>query len=235
LKLYKLTDKDGYTRRDASNETLWGPNITHRATGTGGLCTNGVIHAYEHPLIAAFMNPIHASFGNPILWIAEGEITRREGQLKCGCRELTAVKKTRLPKITQEQRIRISIYCALSQFKDPAFETWAENWLSGKDRTETAAWAAARAAEAEATWAEATWATWAARAEAWAARAAAWAAWTAAWAAWAAEATWAAEAEAWAAEAEAWAAEAEAWAARAARAADFDLLSIIRRVVEKGE
>jgi hypothetical protein len=157
LKLYKLTDKDGYTRRDASNETLWGPNVTHRATGTGGLCTNGVIHAYEHPLIAAFMNPVHVSFGNPILWIAEGEITHREGQLKCGCRELTTVKKTRLPKITQEQRIRISIYCALSQFKDPAFETWAKNWLSGKDRTAeaAAAWAAEAAARAAARAAEA--------------------------------------------------------------------------------
>ena len=142
MKLYKLTDKDGYTRRGASNETLWGSNVTHRATGTGGLCTNGVIHAYEHPLIAAFMNPIHGDFKNPVLWIAEGEVTHREGHLKCGSRELTTIKKTRLPKITQEQLVRISIYCALSQIKDPAFEKWAKDWLSGKDRTEAAAAAA---------------------------------------------------------------------------------------------
>jgi hypothetical protein len=79
---------------------------------------------------------------------------------------------------------------------------WARRWLSGEDRSEEAAWAAARAAAAKE---EAAWA--AARAAA--ARAAAWAAWaTAKQAALAAAARAAARAEARAeARAAAWAAE----------------------------
>jgi hypothetical protein len=193
MKLYKLTDSEGYTRRGERNETKWGVGVTHRATGRGGLCTSGVIHAYEHPLLASFMNPIHADVKNPILWHAEGEVTHREGQLKCGVRELTTLHKARLPKITQEQRVRISIYCALTQYNDPAFVKWANDWLSGKDRSKEAAWAAAAAA-------------------------------------WAAEA--AAAAEAWAAaRAAAWAA--EAWAAATTKG--FDLLVIIKSVVEEGK
>lgn len=86
MKLYKLIDEKGYTRKNKHNEWLWGENITHSAAGgSGKLCSNGVIHAYEHPLIAVFMNPIHANFSNPILWECEGEVTAKEGQLKCGC------------------------------------------------------------------------------------------------------------------------------------------------------
>ena len=64
---------------------------------------------------------------------------------------------------------------SLGKSGNPLWETWAENWLSGEDRTRESA--------------EAAWAAEAAEAEAWAAREAAWAE-----AAWAAEA-WAAEAE----------------------------------------
>jgi hypothetical protein len=77
-----------------------------------------------------------------------------------------------------EQRIRISIYCALKQYSAPSFVKWANAWLDGSDRS-------ARAAEA-------------------------------------------AEAEARAAAARA------AWAARAAEA-KFDLLTIIKSVVEEGK
>ena len=227
MKLYKLTDKEGYTRRGMRNETQWGEGVTHTAYGYGGLCTDGVIHAYEHPLLAAFMNPIQANLKDPQLWEAEGEIVAREGQLKCGVKTLTTLRKIDLPVISTEQRVEIAIRCALLVYKDPNFLQWAENWISGKDRSAEAA-AAAEAAEAEAAAAKAAaraaWAAaWEAEAAAEAAAAAAWEA--AAWEEAEAEAAWEAEAEA--AAAAAWEAAAEA----AEAAAAIDLLSIIQSVV----
>jgi hypothetical protein len=202
---YKLTDKDGYTRKGEKNECLWDENITHTATGKGSkLCSDDLVHVYRHPLIASFMNPIHGNFSNPLLWACEANgDCAHEGQLKSGFKTVTTIRRIDLPVITLEQRIRISIYCALKQYSEPSFVKWANAWLDGSDHSEAAAWAAeaARAARAAAA---------AAAAEA----AAAWAA-RAAWA----EAAAAVRAAAWAA----WAAEAE-----------LDLLSIIKSVIEEG-
>ena len=108
-----------------------------------------------------------------------------------------------------EHKAAIAIVCALAVYKDSAFLHWATKWLSGDDRTQVAAWAAADAAAEAATWAArvaadaaadaaADTAAWAAaRAASWAARVATWAARgadAAMWAeAWAAEAAWAAD------------------------------------------
>jgi hypothetical protein len=214
---YKLTDKDGYTRKNEANQCIWGENITHTAAGKSSLlCTSGFIHVYRHPLIAAFMNPIHADFENPLLWECEanGECAH-EGQLKSGFRSVTTLRLIDLPVISLEQRVRISIYCALKQYSEPSFVKWAQGWLDGSNRS-----TAEEVARAE-------WAEWAAaRAAAWAARAAE-AATRAEWAARAAEEV------ARAARAAARAAADAEWAA--ARAAEFDLLVIIKSVVEDGK
>ena len=72
--LYKLTTNDNWTRVGEWNATLWGPNICHKPAieGEPVLCSATVIHAYEHPLIAAFMNSRHANFRNPKLWLCVG-------------------------------------------------------------------------------------------------------------------------------------------------------------------
>jgi hypothetical protein len=219
MKLYKLTDADGYTRRGEKNETLWGENVQHMASGTGGLCTSGVIHAYEHPLIAAFMNPVHADIANPILWICEGEPVDYQGQLKCGCKLLTTLTKVAMPVITSDQRARIAIYCALSRRQDSSFTTWANAWLDGSDRSEAARAAASMAAcaAAEAAYAAAADAAYAAYAA------------DAAYAAYAA----ASMAAAYAAASAACAAASAACAA--ASAAEFNLLEILLAVVEGGK
>lgn len=159
MTLYKLTDQDGKTRAGQAGETQWGPGVTHEATGKPGqdLCTDGWIHAYEHPLLALLMNPLHSNICNPRLWECEGRIGKREGQLKCGCRALTTVREIALPEITREQQIRFAIGCAWPTCQIAEWRTWARNWLTGKDRT---AWAAEAAWEG-ARWA-AKWAVWAA-------------------------------------------------------------------------
>jgi len=139
--LYKLTENNNYTRY----HTMWGENITHCVDesypGTE-LCTNQVIHAYEHPVIAVLMDPVHAQFGQPLLWEAEGEVIVREGQLKCGVKKLTTVRQIALPRFTRQQRQEIMIRCALKVYRMTAFTKWAKRWLDGSDRSRESAVAA---------------------------------------------------------------------------------------------
>ena len=149
MRLYKLTDQNGYTRPGKINETLWGENVTHEAKGQGNtLCTDGVIHAYTSLYIAVLMNPHHARFNDPIAWIAEGEVIATDHQIKCGVKSLTTVKQIPLPIISLEQRIKIAIHCSLKVYKEPKYIAWAKNWLNGKDRDIASAAASASAAYA---------------------------------------------------------------------------------------
>lgn len=141
-KLYKLTNSWGKTR----GGTQWGPGVYHSGTGEGELCGPGWIHAYEHPLIAVLMNPIHADFENPRLWEAEGEVSIRDGQLKCGCQTLTTIREIPLPEITTEMRVRFAILCAKEVCTCILWNAWADKWLSGEDRTQAAAEKAKEAA-----------------------------------------------------------------------------------------
>lgn len=154
-KLYKLTDAQGRTRAGEDNELTWAVGVEHKTAGTGTrLCTSDVIHAYEHPLIAVLMNPAHARF-NPTtmrLFVAEGEIVAREGQLKCGVHTLKVVEEILVPTLTAEQRVKFAILCAKQVYKENAWNAWADKWLSDEDRFTAAA--AARAAAARA-WAAA--------------------------------------------------------------------------------
>src|SRR5579871_6099726 len=147
MKLYKLTTQDGKTRPGQSNETQWGEGVTHTAKGTGGLCTDGVIHAYTSPLLAVLLNPSHANIKDPILWEAKGKIVKSE-PCKCGVKTLTTIRQIPLPEISTEQKIRFAIGCALTFYKNSKFKIWALNWLANIDRSYTAANAAYAAANA---------------------------------------------------------------------------------------
>ena len=140
--LYKLTNGDGFTRAGQSNALQWRVGVTHTATGKGTtLCTDGVLHAYKHPLLAVLLNPIHADFDAATmrLWRCEGEIVAREGQLKCGVKSLTVVEELPVPVVTTEQRVTFAILCAKEVCTDARWNTWADKWLSSEDRTEAAA------------------------------------------------------------------------------------------------
>jgi hypothetical protein len=149
MRLYKLTDKDGRTY----NGTQWGESITHTAKGDSSqlLCSNAWIHAYESPEIAVLLNPAHGDFRPFRLWEAEGEIGKRDGQSKCGCRTLTVVREIlEIPVFTREQRVRFAIHCVAQMYKENSWRRWAERWLTGQDRSCAAAYAAADAAYAAA-------------------------------------------------------------------------------------
>ena len=138
MKLYKLTDKDGYTRRGKENECLWGENVSHSGTGSGPLCSEGWVHAYTDPLVAVFMNPAHANIREARLWEAEGEIAINDNSLKVGCKTLTTIREIPCPVLTTEQRVATAILISLATSVSDAYRVWAEGWLSGADRS----WAA---------------------------------------------------------------------------------------------
>jgi len=160
MKAYKLTDSMSMTK----NNTLWGENITHEATGddTQDLCSDGWIHFYQHPLIAVLMNPHHADFANPILWEGEAHEPFKHESLKSGCRSFTTIRQIPLPIISTVQRIAFGILCSLEGYKEPKYVQWANNWLSGNDRSRYTADAAAAAAAADAAAAAAAAAAYAA-------------------------------------------------------------------------
>ena len=164
--LYKLTDEKDQTYGGCQ----WGEGVTHTADGLGELCTEHWIHAYRDPILAVMMNPIHGQYdlATAHLWECEGEVGKDNG-MKLGCTTLKTVKRTTLPLVTIEQRVRFGILCAREVCHEADFIRWSDGWLSDQDRSGKAAAAreAAWAAEAEA----AAAAREAARAAAWAAAA----------------------------------------------------------------
>jgi len=144
MKLYKLTDRDDYTRRGLPEETHWGEGVTVTARGEGREpCSKGVVHSYRTPLLAAMTNQAHANINDPILWEAEGDVLDTDG-LKCWGKSLTTLRQIPIPEPTVEQRVRFAIACALAVCHDALFAMWAMAWLDGTGQTSIAAVYAAR-------------------------------------------------------------------------------------------
>ena len=77
MKLYKLTDSDGYTRKGGTGETKWYSGKTlsiDPKLRNNTLCTNGVVHAYANLNLALLLNPIHADIDKPLVWEVEGDV-----------------------------------------------------------------------------------------------------------------------------------------------------------------
>lgn len=138
--VYKITDIESKTR----NNTLWGEGVSHTAPGhaSNGLCSDGYIHYYPSALLAAFMYEHHLNYVNPLLWEAEATGSTIIEPLKCGSRTLKTLKMIELPKLTDVHRVTFAILCAKEVYSSEKWNTWADDWLLGKDRTKTAARAA---------------------------------------------------------------------------------------------
>jgi hypothetical protein len=142
--LYKLTDENLTTQ----NNTKWVLGEWRETDGAEqSLCNSSWLHAYEDIYVAAFMYLVHVNYDNPRCFRAEGDgkfLSDPDG--KCGVTRLRLVEEISLPTITKEQRIKIAILCALEVYHEASFVTWANNWLSGKDRSKDAAYNATNAA-----------------------------------------------------------------------------------------
>ena len=147
MKYYKLTDQNGFTR----NDTQWGEGITHTATREGKtLCTNEVIHVYKSALLSVLLNPIHADFTRPRLWECECSRPVANDGTKLGVKKCTTLREIPLPQVTTEQRVKFAILCALEVYHASEFALWADGWITGRDRSAAAVYAANAAADAAA-------------------------------------------------------------------------------------
>jgi hypothetical protein len=160
MKFYKLLTQDMTSHKD----TKWELNKTITVTEEGiEMCTDQVLHCYNHPLLALIFNPIHAKISNPRLFeINVDEIVNTDG-LKYASKSQTLIKELTIPEITTEQKVEFGIRVAKLVCKDTKWNTWADNWLDKSDRTKEsarAAYAAYRAAAYAAS--AAAYAAWAA-------------------------------------------------------------------------
>lgn len=141
---YKLTNELGQTH----NQTQWGPGAIYATSGEGDLCGPGWLHCYSDPVLAILMNPRHVNFKSPRLCEVEvsGQYKLDYG-LKEGWTTMTFKQWLPVPTVTAIQRIAFGILCAKQVYTVPSWLEWADNWLSGKDRTPDAADAATAATD----------------------------------------------------------------------------------------
>jgi len=139
--------------------------------GNGLLCSKHWLHFYHTTDLAVLLQPLHTKYNPFVLYEAEvrGKMKDDNG-LKVCYTEARLIKPIETPVWTTPQRIAFGIYCALAVYREESFVEWAENWLSGKDRSaRSAAWSAAHVARSTG-WSAARSAAWsAARSAAWSA------------------------------------------------------------------
>ena len=132
-RVWKLTDQYGRTHFGRQ----WGENVTHDARGMGALCSANWIFCYDSPELALLMNPFHAALKRPHIWKADAEgKTRNANGLIRGVKKLTTLREIPLPVITMMQGVEVAVRCAKEVCSEPGWNTWADGWLSGKDRSE---------------------------------------------------------------------------------------------------
>ena len=134
---YKLTDSEIRTYKGFQ----WELGKWYETTGEGKFCSPGWLHFYNDPLVGMFMNPIHADIENPRLFRAEveGNFIDDNG-LECGYSRARLIEELPVPQISPVQRVRFAIFCVKEVYKEKGWNKWADNWLSGKNRTINTAW-----------------------------------------------------------------------------------------------
>jgi hypothetical protein len=142
--VYKLTTQAMTTY----NGFQWELGKWYKKDGQGDLCGPGFLHCYSDPRLAILLNPTHADIFNPRLFKAEARgIARHDHGLKSGYSEMRLIKEIEIPKLQIKHKIAFAIYCAGEVCKKHnGWFTWANNWLTGKDRSNAAAVAVTAAA-----------------------------------------------------------------------------------------
>ena len=119
------------------NNTKWEVGVPKELPEKEGLVLHeeGLFHYFSHPLLAALLK---TSFWGEIqdkLYEVKPEGKVIKNRILCGATKLTLVKELEVPDINETQRIAFGILCALKVCKEKKFISWANDWLSGKDRS----------------------------------------------------------------------------------------------------
>lgn len=131
-KYYKLLSQN----LTSYNNTEWHIGVPVTVSKEGNkMCTNQVLHCYNHPLLAVILNPVHANIANPRLFeISVDEIVANDG-LKYASKSQTLIKELELPKISVEQKIEFGIRVVKLFCTNEKWNLWADKWLDGSDRS----------------------------------------------------------------------------------------------------
>jgi hypothetical protein len=145
MRYYKLLTQEMTSYKDTKWEI--GTPIIIAKEGVE-MCSNQVLHCYNHPLLAVIFNSIHAKIFNPKLFeISVDKIVNTDG-LKFASKSQTLIKEIGLPEITSKQKIEFAIKVAKLVYKDESWNSWADAWLSGEDCSQNSACTAGTAAHA---------------------------------------------------------------------------------------
>ena len=132
------------------NDTKWKVGVPNELPENKNLwlCSKGLFHYCKHPLIAVMFKNFHRCKSYTKLYevLPEGMIV--DGWDKCGSTKLTLIQELEIPSVNNIQRIAFSILCAKEVYKEPKFVDWANNWLSGKNRSQDVAEASEADADA---------------------------------------------------------------------------------------
>src|SRR3990167_7393871 len=136
MKVYKLfkpdmTTYEGYQWKVGRKETIG-------SLGTA-MCSRDVFHGYRIPELAVLMNPVHAKYIPAVLFQCEVPRIVVDDGTKIGFKKCTPLKQVSMPEVTAIISVRFGILAALTVCNKKAFKQWAENWLSGKNRSKFAA------------------------------------------------------------------------------------------------
>jgi hypothetical protein len=138
-KYYKLLSKE----MTSYNNTKWEIGVPISIIKEGNtMCSGEVLHCYNHPLLAVFLNPIHANIKEPKLFEIEVDKIVNSDGLKFASKSQTLLKEIPLPEISLQKKIEIGIKIVKTVNKNKKWNLWADKWLSGKDRSNAAAYAA---------------------------------------------------------------------------------------------
>ena len=147
---YKLLDQE---LRSNNGQFQWemGKEYTIEKPGNE-MCSDEVFHCYNHPALAVLFNVLHADIQNPRLFEIEVPEFVNDDKLKYASKSQKLIKEIDLPVISINQRIEFAIKVAKIVCKDEAWNAWADKWLSGEDRSEESANAAAANAANATAW-----------------------------------------------------------------------------------
>lgn len=140
MKYYKLLNQD----LTSYNNTKWEIGVPVKVTVEGDkMCSDQVLHCYNHPLLAVILNPIHANIKNPKLFEIEVDKIVNSDGLKFASKSQTLLKELKVPEISLEQKIEFAIRVVKLIYNDSKWNLWADSWLSGEDRSVESTYAAA--------------------------------------------------------------------------------------------
>jgi hypothetical protein len=129
---------------------VWQPNITHTAEGS----SQG-FHCYATPQLAALLNVANERMRSPRLWELEvHDVAPDTDEFDVISSEATAIDSVPMPTVGAYEFARFAVLCAREAFSGGLlgieFQSWANGWLAGQDRTGQEARVLAGALESEA-------------------------------------------------------------------------------------